>query len=312
MEYGAHLPLLAFSGEQRGVGEFVEYARAARDLGYSYLCTNDHLLFSRPWFDGLVALAATAGVSGQMRLATTIALPVVRGPVATAKALAAIDILSGGRLTVGVGPGSSARDYAAVGLDFEERWKRLDEAVPALRALWGAEAEPFVGHYYSTEGITLEPRPVQQPSPPIWVGSWGSPAGLRRVARLADGWLASGYNTTPERFAESWRAVQDAVAARGRDAEAFPNAIATMWLYVTDDRAEAERVLLEVLVPTLNRPTDELRERLPIGPPEECAEKLAAYARAGAQRIFVWPLADEIRQIEAFQERVVPLIEAMV
>ena len=177
MEYGAHLPLISFNGEQRGVGELVEYARAARDLGYSYLCTNDHLLFSRPWFDGLVALAATVGVSGQMRLATTIALPVVRGPVATAKTLAAIDILSGGLLTVGVGPGSSARDYAAVGLDFEERWKRLDEAVPALRALWDAEAEPFAGRYYSTEGIALEPRPVQQPSPPIWIGSWGSPAG---------------------------------------------------------------------------------------------------------------------------------------
>jgi alkanesulfonate monooxygenase SsuD/methylene tetrahydromethanopterin reductase-like flavin-dependent oxidoreductase (luciferase family) len=84
-----------------------------------------------------------------------------------------------------------------------------------------------------------------------------------------------------------------------------------MWIYVTDDRAEAERVLLELLVPALNRPADELRDRLPIGPPEECAEKLAAYARAGAQRIFVWPLADDIRQIEAFTERVAPLVEAM-
>ena len=74
-----------------------------------------------------------------MTLATTVALPVVRGPVALAKGLAAIDLLSGGRLVVGVGPGSSARDYAVVGVPFEERWKRLDEAVQALRALWLGE-----------------------------------------------------------------------------------------------------------------------------------------------------------------------------
>ena len=119
-------------------------------------------------------------------------------PAATAKALAAIDVLSEGRLVAGVGPGSSSRDYQLVGLDFEERWKRLDETVHVLRGYWSGEV--FEGQYYSTAGFALEPRPVQQPSPPIWIGSWGSAAGLRRVARLADGWLASGYNTTPELF----------------------------------------------------------------------------------------------------------------
>jgi len=135
-----------------------------------------------------------------MTLATTVALPVVRGPVALAKNLAAIDLLSGGRLVVGVGPGSSARDYAAVGVPFEERWKRLDEAVQALRVLWGGEGPPYRGEFYSTEGVSLEPHPAQRSGPPIWIGSWGSEAGLRRVARLGDGWLASAYNTTLEAF----------------------------------------------------------------------------------------------------------------
>ncbi|HSK99489.1 MAG TPA: LLM class flavin-dependent oxidoreductase [Rubrobacteraceae bacterium] len=136
------------------------------------------------------------GSTGRMALATTVALPVVRGPVALAKSLAAIDLLSGGRLTVGVGPGSSSRDYAAVGVPFEERWKRLEEAVQALRVLWRGEDPPFRGRYYSTEGITLEPHSTQRREPPVWIGSWGSDAGLRRVARLGDGWLASAYNTT--------------------------------------------------------------------------------------------------------------------
>jgi len=81
-----------------------------------------------------------------------------------------------------VGPGSSARDYDAVGVPFDERWKRLDEAVETLRALWREDGSPFEGNFYSTEGIVAEPRPLRQPGPPIWIGSWGSEAGLRRTA----------------------------------------------------------------------------------------------------------------------------------
>jgi alkanesulfonate monooxygenase SsuD/methylene tetrahydromethanopterin reductase-like flavin-dependent oxidoreductase (luciferase family) len=245
-----------------------------------------------------------------MTLATTVAVPVLRGPAATAKILAAIDLLSGGRLVVGVGPGSSARDYELVGLLFEERWKRLDEAVQTLRAYWRADGLAFEGSFYSTGGFTLAPTPAQRPGPPIWIGSWGSVAGLRRVARLADGWLASGYNTTPKLFAQAWSDVQAEVAARGRDVARFSNGIATMWCYVTDDRARADAILADVLAPMLNRPVEQLRVILPIGPAEECAGKLLAYARAGAQRVFLWPLADERVQLEVFRERVVPLLEA--
>ena len=81
-----------------------------------------------------------------------------------------------------MGPGSSPEDYAAVGLDFSERWPRFDEAIGAVRALWRPDGAPFVGRFYSTEGLSLEPLPAQLHGPPIWVGSWGSDAGLRRVA----------------------------------------------------------------------------------------------------------------------------------
>ena len=131
---------------------------------------------------------------------------------------------------------------------------------------------------------------------------------MKRVATLADGWLASGYNTTPALFAEAWSAVQAEVAARGRDAGRFPNGIATMWCYVTEHRARAEQVLADVLAPMLGRPVEQLRATLPIGSAEECAEKLTAYARAGAQRVFLWPLADERAQLEVVRARVVPLL----
>ena len=248
-----------------------------------------------------------------MTLATTVTVPVLRGPAATAKILAALDVLSGGRLLVGLGPGSSARDYELVGVPFEERWKRLDEAVRALRAFWRGGDEGYAGYegaFYSTAGMTLTPPPVQRPAPPIWIGSWGSPAGLRRVARLADGWLASGYNTNPELFAWAWSAVRAEVTAHGRDATQFPNGIATMWCYVTEDRARADAVLVDLLAPMLNRPVDELRAILPIGSAEECAARLRAYEPAGAQHIFLWPVAEERAQLELFRERVVPLLDA--
>jgi probable F420-dependent oxidoreductase len=307
MDYGAHLPLIALDGRPWSLPGLLEYAEAAEDLGFRTLSANDHLLFPRPWLDGLTALAAVLAVTERTDLATTVALPVVRGPVPLAKSLAAIDLLSGGRLIVGVGPGSSARDYAAVGIPFEERWKRLDESVQALRALWRGDSPPFEGKFYSTGGMALEPYPAQRPGPPVWIGSWGSEAGLRRTARLGDGWLASAYNTTPEAFASALERLGEHLRAVGRDPDRFPNAIATMFFYVSEDRATAERIIKDVLSPMLNRPEEELRRRLLVGPAQECAEKLAAYQAAGAQRIFLWPVEDELRQLATFWERVVPL-----
>ena len=224
--------------------------------------------------------------------------------------MGAIDRLSGGRLVVAVGPGSSADDYAAVGLDFSERWPRFDEAISALRALWRPDGAPFAGRFYSTEGLSLEPLPAQPGGPPIWVGSWGSDAGLRRVARLGDGWLASAYNTTPELFREAWATLRSKLADHGKSSDAFPNALATMWCYITDDRAEADRILRERVIPTVHRPEQMLRERLPIGPPELFAEKLTAFAKAGVQRVFIWPVADELHQLERFWNDVRPLVAA--
>ncbi|MGH2742184.1 MAG: LLM class flavin-dependent oxidoreductase [Thermoleophilaceae bacterium] len=309
MEYGAHLPLIEFEGAGKTLADLRAYARRAAALGYGYLCANDHLLFGRPWLDGPTALAATIEASAEMKLATTVCLPVVRGPVQSAKMLAAIDILSGGRLVAGVGPGSSPRDYAAIGVPFEERWRRFDEAIGALRSLLGENIESFSGRFYSTEGPALEPAPRSPAGPPIWVASWGSPAGLRRVARLGDGWLASGYNTTPSRFEESLGRLHEELEAAGGSGGAFPNGIATMWLYVTEARRDAERMLGDVLAPMLNRPIEAMRDlALPIGSAEQCAQRISAYQEAGAERIFVWPLADELHQIERFREDVVPLV----
>jgi alkanesulfonate monooxygenase SsuD/methylene tetrahydromethanopterin reductase-like flavin-dependent oxidoreductase (luciferase family) len=309
MEYGAHLPLIDF-GTSPSLRGLKEYARTAADLGYQCLCANDHLLFSRPWLDGPTALAAVIGESGGLALATTIGLPVIRGPVQLAKTLAAIDVLSEGRLIIGVGPGSSAADYAAAGISFDERRRRFDETLSVLRVLLESGGASFEGEFYSTHGIVLEPRPAQEPRPPIWVASWGSAGGLRLVARHGDGWLASAYNTTPALFREGLDRISDELRLAGRAPESFTNAIATAWLYVTEDTRRAERVLTDVLAPMLKRPVEALRAlSLPIGPAEVCAERLSHFASGGAHRIFLWPLGDEPAQLELFRTRVAPSVQ---
>jgi probable F420-dependent oxidoreductase len=310
VEFGAHLPLMDFGGHVYRLTDLEAYVRTARDLGFSTISANDHLVFSTPWLDGVTALASVIAASGDMGLMTTVALPVVRGPLPTAKALAAIDVLSGGRLTVGVSAGSSSDDHRAMGLDFDERWKRLDDAIVTMRALWDPEQPPHDGPFYSTTGIDLRPPPAQPGGPPIWIGSWGSQAGLRRTARLGDGWLASAYNTTPQAFGDAWRELQEALRDRGRDPSTFPNGLATMWFHISESRAEADRVMHERVLSAIHRPEEVLRERLPIGSAEAFAEKLAAFGAAGVQRVLVWPVTDELHQLELFSERVRPLLPA--
>ena len=305
MKFGAHLPVMDFGDQPFTLAHLLEYASTARRLGLEMLCANDHVVFDVAWLDGPSALAAALDASGDMTLATTVALAAVRGPVVAAKSLAALDRLSGGRVVAAVGPGSSAADYRSVGLDFDERWARLDEAVRVLRVLWGRDAEPFVGRFYSTEGIELLPLPTQPGGPPIWIGSWGSDTGLQRVARLGDGWLASAYNTTPDLFADAWTRLGEHLTGQGKDPGTFPNGLATMWFYITDDRSDADRILRGRVLRAVHRPEDVLRDRLPIGPAAAFVERLTAFQDAGVKYVMVWPVADECRQLELFCERVV-------
>ena len=309
MEFGAHLPLIGFDETPWTLSGIGKYVVEANRLGFGYLCANDHLNFPRPWLDGPTALAATLPQSEGMKLATTVSIPVVRGPAQMAKSLAAIDLLSGGRLIIGVGPGSSPRDYELAGVPFEERWKRLDESIVGLRAAFSGAAADYAGSFYRIPGVGLEPFPIQRPAPPIWIGSWGSVAGLRRVARLGDGWLASGYNATPSEFKQRYQSLGESLESAGRPSADFPNAIATMFFHITGDRSQASRILEQVLSPTIGRPVEELEKRLPVGSAAHAIELLSEYREAGAQRIYLWPVTDDLRQLETFAADVAPLLK---
>ena len=176
--------------------------QTARDLGFRAVSTNDHLISARPWLDAPTALAAVLAHSGDMAVGTSVALAVVRGPVQMAKTLAAIDILSNGRLFVGVGPGSSARDYEIVGLDYQERWKRFDEAIHVLRSLWSDDGAGFTGRFTRRrESISNPSRCRNQ------VRRYGSAAGVPTLVYGASRALAmagSRPHTTRCRINLSW------------------------------------------------------------------------------------------------------------
>ena len=307
MELGVHLPLIQFGDEPLSLPRMETTVDAARNCGFAAISANDHFVFQRPWLDGPTALASMIQRSGEMALATTVSLAALRGPVPLAKTLAAIDILSEGRLIAAVGPGSSVRDYDVLGVSFEERWKRFDEAVALLRALLRGERMPERTRYFPvTPDTELAPGPWRRDGIPIWIGSWGSSAGLERVAGAADGWLASAYNTTPERFAAARTALAHALAERGREADGFPNALATMWTWVSKDRAQGDRVLADTLAPLLGRDADELRGQVCVGPAGHCAELLSRYVESGCERVYLWPLGDESRQLELVAGEVAP------
>lgn len=299
VKFGVHLPLLDFGGQRFDVDHLVGYVETATALGFDAVSANDHVVFGAPWLDGPTALAAVVSCSGNAKLFTTVANPVVRGPASLAKVLAGLDVISGGRVVAALGPGSSDRDYASVGVPFEERWQRFDEAVSATRALLLGGS--FGGRFYAVEG-PLEPLSPQPKGPPLWVGSWGSDAGLRRAVRLGDGWLASAYNITPDQFRERWEKVQELLGEAGRDPADFANGIATMWFHIDDRRTD--EVLTQRLVPVIHRPNEQLRERLAFGPAEAVVEKLTAFRDAGVQRMFLWPVADDIEQLQRFSDEV--------
>ena len=299
MDLGVHLPLADLGDGTPSIGGLRDYVGTARELGYAVVSANDHLLWRRPWLDGPTALAAVAGEIGNMALATSIALPVVRHPMVVAKTLSSLASMTESRVIGGLGPGSSQADYDAVGVPFGERWARFDEAMSVVRALVRGEVASGATFY----GPAGPLAPLRDPPPEVWFGSWGSDRRLAAIAAVADGWFASAYNATPQEYAGARARLDGHLEAAGRDAATFPDGIATAWALVTTRSGERERVLRDLLGPLLGRDPDTL-ENLPIGSPARCAEALAAYAEAGAGMLLLWPLRDARAQLEQLAQAV--------
>ncbi|HEX2170597.1 MAG TPA: LLM class flavin-dependent oxidoreductase [Nitrososphaera sp.] len=296
---------MGFNGKEPTKEEIISLAQHAEALGYESLSVNDHIVFHTSWLDALTALSAISSCTKRILIGTSILNIVVRNPVLCAKALAAIDILSSGRLFVGVGPGSHKGDYDASGIDFNERWPRFSEALQILvMLLSNDESGGFVdykGKYYNFTEILLLPRSVQNPHPPIYVGSWGSEVGLKRLAKHSNGWMASAYNITPAKFKEKWNFLLAYRKSLGKGDKPFDNAVVSMFGYIHDDKDKVRKVVKEVLSPALGRSAEDLEQKLLFGSLDECLRKIRNLVDAGVKRIHFWPVLDYKEQISVFK-----------
>ena len=183
-------------------GAIREFTLAAEELGYEHILAYDHVLGADPgkhanwggrytmdsaFHEPFVLFGYLAGMTTRIKLTTGIIILPQRQTALVAKQAAAVDVLSGGRMRLGVGLGWNRVEYQALGQDFHNRGRRVEEQIALLRALWTEESVDFAGQWHTVSGAGLNPMPVQRPIP-VWMGGGADPA-LRRVAALADGWL---------------------------------------------------------------------------------------------------------------------------
>jgi len=197
-------------------GRIYEFCQRAEELGFAF-GTFTHHRFSpeRPFLSSpLVLMSAVAARTTHLRLATTVLVLPLYHPLDIAEAVASLDHVSGGRVILGVGAGYRPYEAAAVGVPFDQRVSRLVESIEVLRAAWGPGPATFHGRHFEFSDVDVVPKPVQRPSPPIWVGAL-EPVPVARAGRLADGWIAPSLQTLGT-LSERARLYRDAAAEAGR------------------------------------------------------------------------------------------------
>ncbi|WP_028066833.1 TIGR03619 family F420-dependent LLM class oxidoreductase [Solirubrobacter soli] len=190
MRIGFGLPV---SGPWATPETILHVARRAEELGYASLWTFQRVLSTdehRSVLDPVLPLAYAAAHTERIRLGTATICAPFTPPALLAKTLTSLDVLSGGRLTVGLGMGWMPEEYAAAGVPYRRRGARMDEYLRCLHTLWTQDPVEFAGEFYTVPRSFVGPKPVQRPHPPVLLGGAAAPA-LRRAGRLAQGWIAS-------------------------------------------------------------------------------------------------------------------------
>ena len=275
VEFGIGLPRL---------DSIAESAQCAEALGYDFLSTGEHVFFYGPIGNSLISLAAAAGATTRIKLMSSITLIPLYPAALLTKLVTSLDVVSNGRFNLGVGVGGEfVREFEACGVPVEERGARTNESLELMRRLWAEDDVHFQGRFNTLSGVTLEPKPTQQPHPPIWI-SGRSQAAMRRCARFGTGWLP--YMYTPEKLSESLAAI----AAMGQECERSVPVKPGLFIFfaVHEDRDVAIKMAAERLSRQYNQDFSQLVHRYAIaGNPQDCRARLREYIDAGAATIIL-------------------------
>ena len=279
------------------VAELWQTAAQAEELGFSHVWVGDSprlSLLDRAHADCLTVMAALAAKTSSIRIGTVPLIMALRNPVLLAHAVATLDVISGGRIIIGVSSGHqypyAEREFAACGVPFHEKAGRLNESIRLIRRLWTEDFFSFEGKYYRFDEIGIEPKPVQNPIP-IWLAAGENENALRRVARLGDGWFTVAHTATE--FSARRRKIDGYAREYGRRGEAIPSALfATFHLGAGGEGASEEGWSLAEKY--FRQPRVKLNHLAPFfGTPEECARDLQPYLDAGLTTIVARVITSE-------------------
>jgi len=284
-----------------------ELARRVEELGYESVWTGDHVSFHNPLYESLTLLATYASITRRVRLGTAVYLLALRPAAIAAKITSTLDVLSGGRLIFGVGVGGeNPKEFELCGVPHGERGARVSEAIDAVRALWRDTPATFKGRFTRFEAVSIDPKPVQRPGPPIWIGG-RSDAALARAGRQGDGWVS--YVVQPERYAQSIEKIRSAAQQAGRKLEHFV-AAHLAFITVGRDYETAKAAWVKFLTKRYAQDFEPLAKKYGIiGTPEQCAEQLEKFRAAGCNYVIANAIGEperEREQLERIATDIVP------
>jgi probable F420-dependent oxidoreductase len=307
--------------------EALEEVTRAEELGFDSVWMEEHhSVTNHYWPSPLTVLAGFATRTSRMTLGTDIVVAAFHHPVRLAEDVAMLDVMSGGRFVLGIAIGYKPDEFALYGVDLEKRGARFEEQLAIMQGLWTQDAMAFKGTYYTVQG-RLEPKPVQQPHPPVWIGGWGDIT-LRRAATLADNWIP-GPTADLKRLLAGRRQFLERRSAAGRAAP-------TEWpltrdVIIADTDKQARELAEEHIMVAYRREyaggwrhpfidasiatdLDRLMEdRFIIGGPEQCIAKIRRFVQEYGMTHLIcrtffpgMPHAHIMREIELISREVMP------
>lgn len=293
------ISMVAADYEPVSASQIADFSRRVESAGYHRLYLTDHIFHATPTFDSSSAFAVVAAATSTIALGFAAYIVPFRHPIVAAKELAVLDGLCGGRLTAGLAAGSSKAEFDAFGIAFNTRGKAFDEGLDAIKRLWTQDDVSFDGEFYQFDNVTVTPKPVHKPHPPIWIGSWtGSRPAARRIVKHAAGWQASALHGSLDQAVQGWQKVEEMCAEMGRDPATITRSLVNQVVRVGASRTQAI-----ANIPPSHRMHEEL---IIAGPPNELRDRLRAIYATGIEEVSLFMPLDAVEQVDMIAERVLP------
>lgn len=293
------------------VEAIVAYARRAEQLGFDSLWAWDHMFLGTkrpfPFLESLTTLTVLATATESVELGTGILVLPLRNAAVLAKTAATVDIVSKGRLTLGMAVGWYEREFDACGVPFKQRGRIFEENLALLKEFWTGDVVSGVARGIPFRNAIMLPPPARRPRPKLLVGGYVDKV-LRRVAEQSDGWLT--YFYAPDDFRHAWGKIRSFAEEAGRDPDELEN-VAQLALCIDDSFEAADRKVRRYIDEYFDLPewSESTAESAIRGTPEQCAEQVAEHVAAGVQHICLVPHDYEQEQVERFAAEVLPLVK---